>query len=210
MIGVVALGGLGALIWFDTDRAEDRRPPPPAAVERALFDRMEDERLSAAPSPVSADRVWRPVDEGSAGALPPFDDDWSEEGRVLVDVSAAISAAPGWRVGDRLMLDLPQLGQRFESNIERITEGADGSRSVRGMIEGEDGRRHRFVVTAGPMQVFAYIDTAQGSYELVGGSRLGWLLPTSSLLAGWDFSKTDVIMPEPERPEPERPEPDAR
>ena len=60
------------------------------------------------------------------------------------------------------------------------------------------------------MQVFAYIDTAQGSYELVGGNRLGWLLPTSSLLAGWDFSKTDVIMPEPERPEPDRTVPGVR
>ena len=196
--GAVVLSAGGALLWLLADRPEVRRTPPATAVERTLFEPREAVRPAPARSPLSADRVWRLVDEDSAGALPPFQDGWSTDGRVLVDVSAAISAAPGWRVGDRLTLDLPQAGARFESTIERITEGADGSRSVRGWLEGEDGRRHRFVVTAGPLHVFAYLDTAQGSYELVGGNRLGWLLPTSSLLAGWDFSKSDVVMPEPD------------
>ncbi len=196
--GAVALIAAGSLVWFVTGQREVGHLPPATAVDRAPLEREEPGRPSAARPPLAAGRVWRPVDEGSAGELPPFEDGWSREGRVLVDVSAAISAAPGWRVGDRLALDLPQAGARFESTIERITEGADGSRSVRGWIEEDDGGRHRFVVTVGPLHVFAYVDTARGSYELVGGNRLGWLLPTSSLLAGWDFSKTDVVMPEPD------------
>lgn len=145
------------------------------------------------------------MDERSVGPLPPYERNWSRRGRVLVDVSASIRAASGWRVGDRLAFELPQLGERFETTIERITEGADGSRSVRGRIDVDDGRRRRVVVTVGPRNVFAYVDTARGSYELVGGDRLGWLLPTSSMLAGWDFSRTDVLRPEADRLVPDGP-----
>ena len=103
--------------------------------------------------------------------------------------------APAWRVGDRVGIEVPQLGERFESIIDRIDEGADGrSRSARGVIAGDDGLRRRFVVTVGPMHVFAYIDTTNGPFELVGNNRLGWLLPTSSLMAGWDFSDPDYFI----------------
>lgn len=51
-------------------------------------------------------------------------------------------------------------------------------------------------MTVGPQSVFAYIDTPRGPYELVGDNRLGWLLPTSSMLAGWDFSEPDYLLPE--------------
>lgn len=48
---------------------------------------------------VALNSLWRPVDERVAGSLPAFGEDWSEEGRVLVDVSEAAVAAPAWRVG---------------------------------------------------------------------------------------------------------------
>ena len=51
-------------------------------------------------------------------------------------------------------------------------------------------------MTVGPTRVFAYVDTPLGPYELVGDTRLGWLLPTSSMLAGWDYQKPDYIVPE--------------
>ena len=172
------------------------------AVERKLLERVKGERPIAG-QPLAVDRLWRPVDGRSVGSLPPFEESWSKQGRVLVDVSAAVSAAPTWRVGDRLAVDLPQLGQRFESAIDRITEGSDGSRSVRGLIVEDDGRERRLVVTVGPTRVFAYIDTSLGSYELIADSRMGWLLPTSSLLASWDFSRSDVVMPEPKQKAPD-------
>ena len=123
--------------------------------------------------------------------------EWSEDGRTLVDVSVAAGAASGWRVGDRVSIELPQLGISHEGAIERIEEGMGYSRSARGWAIGADGRPRRFVVTVGPTRVFAYIDTVEGPYELVADTRLGWLLPSSSMLAGIDFSKPDYIIPEP-------------
>ena len=145
------------------------------------------------PSPGS---LWKPADERTAERLPPFAAEWSEEGRMLVDVSGAMAAAPNWRVGDAVAIVVPQLGERYETTIERIDEGPGGSRAARGLMLGEDGHSRRFVVTVGPMHVFAYVDTPQGPYELAGDNRLGWLLPTSSMLAGWDFSEPDYLLPE--------------
>ena len=140
--------------------------------------------------------LWRVVDERTTTAKPAYADEWSEEGRVLVDVSGATYEARTWRVGDRVAIALPQLGEVYESTIDRIDEGPGHSRSVRGLIVGADGQRRRVVVTVGPGRVFAYIDTEDGPYELVADARIGWLLPSSSMMAGIDFSKPDYLLPE--------------
>ncbi|MCZ0953513.1 MAG: hypothetical protein OXJ56_13160 [Rhodospirillaceae bacterium] len=128
---------------------------------------------------------------------PPYPTDWSETGRSLVDVSGAARTASAWRVGDRVSMQLPWLRVSYEGGIERIDEGLGYSRSARGWATGADGRERRFVVTVGPTRVFAYLDTAQGPYELVADTRLGWLLPSSSMLAGIDFGEPDYIIPGP-------------
>lgn len=141
--------------------------------------------------------LWSAVDEGSVEAVPPYGETWSKAGRVLVDVTAAVSRANVWRVGDRLAVELPQLGGIHEWTVERIDEGQDArSRSVRGWIEIGDERLRRIVVTVGPGRILAYIDTPRGPYELTGNARLAWLLPSSSMMAGMDFSKPDYLLPE--------------
>ncbi|MCY3794656.1 MAG: hypothetical protein OXG51_09815 [Gammaproteobacteria bacterium] len=138
--------------------------------------------------------LWRVVDEGSVWVAPPYAESWSEAGRVLVDVAAASRQAPAWRVGDRLAVEVPQLGGVRKWTVERIDEGQDGrSRSFRGWIDGD--QRWRIVVTVGPGRVLAYIDTPKGPVELMGNARLAWLLPSSSMMAGIDFSQPDYILP---------------
>ena len=141
--------------------------------------------------------LWRVVDEASVKVTPPYSKSWSETGRALVDVSGAASRANAWRVGDRLAIDLPQVGGIHEWTVERIDEGRDGrSRSVRGWIDAGGDRPRRIVVTVGPGRVLAYIDTPRGPYELTGNARLAWLLPSSSMMAEIDFSKPDYILPD--------------
>lgn len=125
--------------------------------------------------------------------MPLLGERWSAAGRVLVDVSHASAAAPGWREGDRLLVDIPQLDIRYDVEIDRLADGPGRSRAARGSAMDADGRKRRVVVTVGPGRVFAYVDTAQGPYELQGDDRLGWLLPSSSMMAGIDFTKPDTI-----------------
>lgn len=140
--------------------------------------------------------LWEVVDEAVIDPLPRFSTGWSVEGRVLVRVSAAMSNATAWRVGDRLTLPLPQLGAVYRPVVERIDDGPGPTRSALGKVRGDDGRRHRFVVTVGPAHVLAYIDTPRGPYELVGDNAFGWLLPTSSMMAGLHHGKPDHNLPD--------------
>ena len=202
-LSVVLLWRLAAPIGTDERPVDSVDPPvPPDAVPSGSG------AESAPRERRGLDPLWRLVDEGSVQATPPFSESWSEEGRVLVDVTAAASQADAWRVGDRLAFELPQLGGVHEWTVERIDEGQDGrSLSVRGWIDNGDGAPRRIVVTVGPGRVLAYIDTPRGPYELTGNARLAWLLPSSSMMARIDFSEPDYILPDrPVHTPPEAPE----
>ena len=143
----------------------------------------------------SVPTLWRAIDERTVDVKPAFTDGWSQAGRLLVDVTSAAAEARTWQVGDPVGIDIPQIGARYEATIDRIDAGPGYASAARGLATDADGRKRRFVVTVGPGRVFAYVDTPAGPYELIGSDRLGWLLPSSSMMAGIDFSKPDYILP---------------
>lgn len=196
---VMALGVSLALTLWPAPGGREMVEPPAAAVEQwpsvrvapSMSDAVPDGRRSG-PAP-----LWRVIDPGSAEGTPPYPESWSETGRVLVDVTAAASRADAWRVGDRLAVELPASGGLREWTVERIDAGLDGrSRSARGWIDNPDARPRRIVVTVGPGRVLAYVDTPAGPYELTGNARLAWLLPSSNMMAGVDFSRPDYMLPD--------------
>ena len=198
-LAAVCLGVFVALLWRSPDRSEtgeseahERSAPfVPRTPGDGLASGLKGQRV--------ASPLWRIVDEGSVQIAPPYGKSWSESGRVLVDVTAAAIGAHAWRVGDRLAVEVPPLGGVQEWAVERIDDGMDDrSRSVRGWID-VDGKRWRVVVTVGPGRVLAYIDTPEGPYELTGNARLAWLLPSSSMMAGIDFSEPDYLLPDRQR-----------
>ena len=195
--GAVVAVGILVWAWRATDRddvAPTVRAPSPDTTQAG--NQSEIGALIADDAEVApAARPWRVVDERAVDSVPPYNDKWSRVGRALVDVSSAVATAATWREGDLLVLDLPQIGAPVEGSIDRVTDGPGYSRSVRGLAVDADGRDRRFVLTVGPTRVFAYIDTADGPYELLADTHLGWLLPTSSMLAGFDFSEPDYVLP---------------
>ena len=196
LIAGAAAGGVLAL-WLL------QGPGPPAgsgeAPDRASrpTEPRDAARTSGPPDsePTADAPLWSALDESDVDVLPRYAPQWSAEGRVLVRVTEAANAARGWQVGDRVALPLPQLGVVYRPAIEELDIGPGPSISALGKVLGDDGRLRRFVVTVGPAHVFAYMDTPRGPYELVGGEELGWLLPTSSMMAGFDFSEPDYVVP---------------
>ena len=189
---------VAALMWWTMGRDWDTESPGPGVVRLSLPVEEKEPSPAAGPAFVaqSSTTLWRALDERSVNAKPPFDETWSEAGRVLVDVSEAATAARTWRVGDRVGIEIPQLGERYEASIDRIDAGPGYATAARGLATDTHGHGRRFVVTVGPGHVFAYVDTAEGPYELVGSDRLAWLLPSRSMMAGFDFNKPDYILPE--------------
>ena len=142
----------------------------------------------------TATPLWRVIDEASVDPLPEFPAHWSEDGRRLVSVSGTVAASRSWQVGERLTIPLPQLGETYEPVIAVIDEGPGGSRAAVARRTDRDGRSMRYVVTASSGNVFAWIETPEGSYELFADEQFGWLLPTASMTANMDFSRPDYIV----------------
>ena len=139
--------------------------------------------------------LWTQIDESTLAVLPPYAEDWSAEGRALVEVSDTDRL---WtlQVGELLALPVPQLGTTYQAVVEEIDQGA-GARALVGTITGSDGNRRRSVVTIGPASLLAFIDTPNGTYEFeieFDRHEHGWLVPSSSMLAGWDFSEPDYFI----------------
>lgn len=129
--------------------------------------------------PLRHDPLWVEVDIAAVPDPPPYADEWSTRGRVLVRLSGASAAARRWRRGDRLAIPLPQLGATYLAVIEEIDDGA-AARTFLARTAGAGGGR-RCILTIGPTSVFAYIDTPRGPYELLADQAFGWLAPSSSL-----------------------------
>ena len=202
LLAAAVLAGLGWLAW-----------PPPApmgGLPQNAGDGLptgsgpEVQRVAAEPSPqaepaVAAagrsdpDPLWRAVNEASLPALPPYGEDWSKEGRALVRMSADLEATRGLGVGDRLTLSVPQLGEVRSSAVEQVSPGA-GARSLLGRAAWGDGRPRRWVVTVGHGSLFAWIDTPAGPHELAIRDGYGWLVPSASKMAGFDFSEPDYFI----------------
>ena len=194
----MVLGAAALLVWRATERSGSPSEPVDDVVREPASPQVPTV-AGGLPPGAGADevdrlwRVWRAVEEQSVDVLPVYEDGWSEAGRTLVDVSGAVDAVGTWQVGDRMSVELPHLGATYESTVERV-DRLGHVHSVRGLIVDSNGQQRRVVVTVGPGRVFAYIDTAAGPYELVANDRLGWLLPSSSMMAGIDFSKPDYLL----------------
>ena len=204
LVLVTGLAALGLLVLLLSVGQDSQEKPevggnPPGHVETPAGEKPQTQE-PAKPRRATQTRnespLWLPVDESQVADLPLWPAEWSAEGRALVTVSGIASTSKSWTVGDRLTLPVPQLGETYRPVIEEIDE-AVGSRAFLGWIDDDDGHRGRYVVTIGPNSLFAYIDTPDGPYELMADHRSGWLLPASSMMAGWDFSKSDIL---PERP----------
>lgn len=196
-----ALAVLAAAIWLHSpqgeapddaaiDAVEARAPAVPASSARSG-------RIAPVPAPAGPANdpapLWRPIDEASIGALPPYGEGWSKEGRALVRMSADLAATGALREGDRLTLSVPQLGEVRSSAVEEVSHGA-GARSLLGRAAWGDGRARRWVVTVGSDSLFAWIDTPAGPHELAIRGRYGWLLPSVNKKAGLEFSKPDYFI----------------
>ena len=197
--GLVLLGVAGALYWFAGEPPVDvqemigqgNEPPVQIDAKPATAGNSSTKAATSGGPP-----LWRAVDEGTVGRLPFFADEWSPEGRALVRVAGASAAAQAWQVGDKLTIPLPQIGETYRPVIDEIDDGPGFSRAALAKVLDADGYPRRVVVTVGPTSMFAYIDTPAGAFEMVAGSEYGWLLPTASMMAGFDFSEPDYILPE--------------
>ncbi|MCY4011626.1 MAG: hypothetical protein OXG82_02805 [Gammaproteobacteria bacterium] len=112
-------------------------------------------------------------------------------GAVFVALGEAMTT---WRSGDAVQIAIPQLGATYPAVIDRIDSAFAGNRSYIGKLDA-DTRAFSFVITVGARNVFGYVGTPDGTYELVANRRFGWLMPTANMDEHVDYSKRDYLLP---------------
>ena len=119
---------LTALVWWTGGPGGDAEGLESAAVETVAV-QVEDRTFDSPPAITpTGPTLWRMLGRRSSDVdPPPYEDGWSAAGRVLVEVSQAVAAARTWRVGGRVGVDIPQLGERYGGPIDRIEVGPAGS-----------------------------------------------------------------------------------
>ena len=167
----------------------DRTTPPGPPVqahsdEKTTLNTSQQQR-------VAANTAWVPVDVGAVkpDQVPVYKE--VVEGRVLVTLKPDMWT---WDVGEKISIEVPQIGEMYESVIERVETGLGVNRSYIGRLI-DDDHPYTFVITIGERNAFAHLGTPEGSYELVGNTEFAWLMPTVNMDQHVDYSKPDYFIP---------------
>ena len=151
------------------------------------------------PAPtIRTNTAWTVLDPDSVVVLPQYKE--IVPGRALVRISESLA---NWQEGDQVALEIPQLGISFDGRVERMEVGPWGNRSYIGWLNEANGEDYRFTITVGPKNVFAYLGTSQGAFELVASNEMGWLMPTRYMDQHVDYSQPDYYIVEDNPPDGE-------
>ena len=202
---LVAFAGTGLLIavaWIVSRQPGPAEPPESVAPSRVVepVPRGEPPPRDSARDSGSGDDAapaWTVADIDAVDPLlvPVYKE--TVEDAVLMSLPEGMGA---WSVGDRIVIPVPQLDAVYTPVIDGVETALGINRSYVGRLT--DGEfPYSFVITVGERNTFAHLGTPQGTYELVGNTRLAWLMPTANMDQHVDYSKPDYFIPE----EPGRP-----
>ena len=183
------------LAWYSPERVAFDGPPDSPMVTGDEFALETDAPAGAVaadePARMGPDALWTVIDEESVTESPTYKE--TVQDRALVRI---VDVPGGWRVGQRIAVQIPQLNETFTPVIERIQSGPYGVRSYVGTLAMVAGHAHRFTITVGPRNTFAHLSTPSGTYELVATGELGWLMPTINMDQHVDYGVPDYVVPE--------------
>lgn len=83
-------------------------------------------------------------------------------------------------IGDHLSLSIPQTGQAYDIEIQRVTKHQNGTRTLTAEITNTP-MPYRVVVTEGPKTTFATINTPEGTFSLDAAGEEAWLVSQQDL-----------------------------
>ena len=162
-------------------------PPDSSVLARSL---EETSLIVTQQQRVATNTAWVPVDVDAVKPeqVPVYKE--VVEGRVLVTLEPDMWT---WDAGEQISIEVPQIGEMYESVIDRVETGLGVNRSYIGSLI-DDDRLYSFVITVGERNAFAHLGTPYGSYELVGNTEFAWLMPTVNMDQHVDYSKLDYFI----------------
>ena len=193
--GAALIIALGVLLGHFLQRApgtsEEAVPGPAHSATANEQTQAEEQAEPTVVEVPDGDAAWVVIDPDSVDELPAYKE--VVPGRALVKVSEALRLG---MAGDRIVLEVPQLGRTFDGVVERRNTDSFGNLTYIGLVTEANGRDYRFIITAGARNTFAHVGTSRGTFELVASNELGWLMPTANMDQHVDYSQPDYIIRE--------------
>jgi len=177
------------LVWNQSPE-----PEPESAViantQPVLQPEMRPPENTPSPPTAMAQSVWTSVNmDSSTSGLPVLKEGVTDAVPVSYDLLSG-----NFEQGDPVNIEIPQLQKNYMTMVSRIKRQAGNNTSISGyLIEGEH-KKYGFVITIGKSNTFAHINTPEGSFELVGSEKMGWLMPVSSMDQNKNYSKPDYVV----------------
>ena len=193
--GAALIVALGVLLGYFLQRppgtSEEAVPDPALSATANAQMQAEEQAEPTVVEVPDGDAAWAVIDPDSVDELPAYKE--VVPGRALVRLSEALRLG---MAGDRIVLEVPQLGRTFDGVVERRNTDSFGNLTYIGLVTEPNGRDYRFIITAGARNTFAHVGTSRGTFELVASDELGWLMPTANMDQHVDYSKPDYIIRE--------------
>ena len=94
-------------------------------------------------------------------------------------------------VGDETIVEIPQLNSQMTVVLKKIKTHINGIKTITAASLDNSAN---LLVTIGKKSTFANISTSRGSYEFVGNTTHGWLMPSANMDQHVDYTKPDYVI----------------
>jgi hypothetical protein len=96
--------------------------------------------------------------------------------------------------GDPVNIEIPQIQKNYITRVSRVKRDEGDNSSISGYLMGDGNKKYRFMITIGKSNTFAHINTPEGSFELVGNKKMGWLMPVAAMTRNKNYNKPDYVV----------------
>jgi len=97
-------------------------------------------------------------------------------------------------VGDVIEIEIPQTGTRYTATVRSTKSHLGGIKTITAHQSDNDSSL-TLLITLGEKNTFAHLSTSAGSFELVGNTQRGWLMPSANMDRHVDHTKPDYVLP---------------
>lgn len=97
------------------------------------------------------------------------------------------------QTGGNLELSIPQTGSLFDAKVSTVDYHANGDKTLKAKIPGENGNYYTVTITQGKKATFGTISTPEGVYVLESGSSDGWIASKDDLVRQQNRDVSDAV-----------------
>jgi|TARA_B110000240_G_C13428626_1_gene422693 hypothetical protein len=126
-------------------------------------------------------------DKSEVPDIPYYQGDIEDAVPVKIDYDSLLKLS----IGQTIIVEVPQQKFQLEAVIQNIKTKIKGIKTI---VAASPDNSANLLVTIGEKSTFANISTPRASYEFVGTTSYGWLMPSANMDQDVDYTKPDYVI----------------